>query len=656
MASNEEEPMDCDTQDKGPLAKQSDFSAKKDVAELKVSLSTAEEFEPKKFKSIITKTLQSWAAKNSIRGEFTATEISEDGKTAVIKIVPAEALQELLNISGKELNTKEKKTFSITPIKAEEQSQEDKKSSGEYSSLKLQKAHNGSVDLGNKDSPANDDSEKTLVALGPYWYMKNIHRDDIERIEKQNGVRITENVAVSINAEKHGADPKKASDEFTELVQSCLNISNGLSIPLKDIGPQEWRDTLKFLQATEHKCQITISADQITIFGPQQYQTAILKSLKRTKISTNLTDEERKDDYSITQGATSSSRYNEDHRNANRNRIKITSSIKDSFVTDGLQVEEYYWKLLQDQYRKELDRIKDKFNVCVKDADTTPGQKVIKVFYNTMEGNMQMESHAIRALLRLYQKVATSQFLKNNGTFHDDQSDDEKDLYSSPDEPKGAAGKTYVPKEKSNTNGWTEGGAAKNQSAAEAKKDEKDDICPVCLDNFTKKTQLRCKHEFCEECLEQSVKTQGSICPVCKDVFGLVEGDQPPGKMTSRKRYTPLPGYEGWDSIEIIYDIPDGIQTDKHPSPGQTYTGLCRSAYLPDNREGNEVLHLLKRAFDQKLIFTVGTSRTTGANNMVTWNDIHHKTSTHGGPERFGYPDPNYLSRVKEELKAKGIK
>uniref|UniRef100_A0A3B4A721 E3 ubiquitin-protein ligase n=1 Tax=Periophthalmus magnuspinnatus TaxID=409849 RepID=A0A3B4A721_9GOBI len=205
--------------------------------------------------------------------------------------------------------------------------------------------------------------------------------------------------------------------------------------------------------------------------------------------------------------------------------------------------------------------------------------------------------------------------------------------------------------------GPVEGGAVKNQSAAEAKEDEKDDICPVCLDDFTKKTQLRsCKHEFCEECLEQSVKTQGAVCPVCKDVFGLVEGNQPHGTMTWVTRPSSLPGYEGCGTVEIIYDIPSGTQTAKHPSPGQRYTGLHRTAYLPNNREGNEVLHLLKRAFDQKLIFTVGTSRTTGANNMVTWNDIHHKTSTHGGPERFGYPDPYYLSRVKEELKAKGIK
>lgn len=67
------------------------------------------------------------------------------------------------------------------------------------------------------------------------------------------------------------------------------------------------------------------------------------------------------------------------------------------------------------------------------------------------------------------------------------------------------------------------------------------------------------------------------------------------------------------------------------------------------------MLKLLMRAFDQKLIFTVGTSRTTGTDDCVTWNDIHHKTNIDGGAQGFGYPDPDYLSRVKNELKAKGI-
>nr|XP_020635233.1 E3 ubiquitin-protein ligase DTX3L isoform X3 [Pogona vitticeps] len=92
-----------------------------------------------------------------------------------------------------------------------------------------------------------------------------------------------------------------------------------------------------------------------------------------------------------------------------------------------------------------------------------------------------------------------------------------------------------------------------------------------------------------------------------------------------------------------------------HPNPGRRFRGTVRTAFLPDNKEGREILRLLQQAFDQKLIFTVGQSRTTGVTDVVTWNDIHHKTSTIGGPENFGYPDPDYLKRVREELKAKGI-
>lgn len=112
------------------------------------------------------------------------------------------------------------------------------------------------------------------------------------------------------------------------------------------------------------------------------------------------------------------------------------------------------------------------------------------------------------------------------------------------------------------------------------------------------------------------------------------------------------------------------------------FHGIQRKAFLPNNQEGKKVLQLLRRAFEQKLIFTVGQSRTTSAENQVTWNDIHHKTSMESGPTRygrsvlgappiyfcascslfpllcassFGYPDPDYLRRVRDELKAKGI-
>ena len=76
-----------------------------------------------------------------------------------------------------------------------------------------------------------------------------------------------------------------------------------------------------------------------------------------------------------------------------------------------------------------------------------------------------------------------------------------------------------------------------------------------------------------------------------------------------------------------------------------------------------KILGLFKEAFDRKLLFTVGTSVTTGATNTTVWAGIHHKTALQGGnlimlilgSSSFGYPDETYFSRVQEELASKGV-
>ena len=96
-----------------------------------------------------------------------------------------------------------------------------------------------------------------------------------------------------------------------------------------------------------------------------------------------------------------------------------------------------------------------------------------------------------------------------------------------------------------------------------------------------------------------------------------------------------LPLYEtfvGYGTIVIGYQFPSGLQGPEHPNPGRHYEGTSRIAYLPDNREGREVLQLLRRAFDARLVFTIGTSNTTGRSNQVILNDIGQKTSIFGGP------------------------
>jgi len=67
------------------------------------------------------------------------------------------------------------------------------------------------------------------------------------------------------------------------------------------------------------------------------------------------------------------------------------------------------------------------------------------------------------------------------------------------------------------------------------------------------------------------------------------------------------------------------IQPD-HPSPNTYYKGIMRKAFLPDTKEGQEVCGMLATAFRRGLVFTIGASRTTGKEGVITWNDINHKT------------------------------
>ncbi|TNV76459.1 hypothetical protein FGO68_gene2955 [Halteria grandinella] len=162
-------------------------------------------------------------------------------------------------------------------------------------------------------------------------------------------------------------------------------------------------------------------------------------------------------------------------------------------------------------------------------------------------------------------------------------------------------------------------------------------------------------HFYHKECLENQFKAGGSNqflkCSVCSHIYGKQIGGMPSGRMTWSTQRMTLPGFEKSQyAIVINYDIPSGYLPG-----GQRFNGTQRTAYLPDNKEGQEILSLFAEAFRRRLIFNVGTSITTGQQNQTVWGTIHHKTNTHGGTSKFGYPDPTYFRRVKDELAAKGL-
>ncbi|XP_036434798.1 LOW QUALITY PROTEIN: E3 ubiquitin-protein ligase DTX1 [Colossoma macropomum] len=165
-------------------------------------------------------------------------------------------------------------------------------------------------------------------------------------------------------------------------------------------------------------------------------------------------------------------------------------------------------------------------------------------------------------------------------------------------------------------------------------------------------------HLLCLIAMYSNGNKDGSLqCPTCKAIYGEKTGTQPPGKMEYHVIPHSLPGYTESKTIRIVYDIPAGVQTTEHPNPGKKFTarGFPRHCYLPDTEKGRKVLKLLIMAWERRLIFTIGTSSTTGESDTVVWNEIHHKTEFGSNLTGHGYPDPNYLDNVLVELSAQGV-
>lgn len=165
-------------------------------------------------------------------------------------------------------------------------------------------------------------------------------------------------------------------------------------------------------------------------------------------------------------------------------------------------------------------------------------------------------------------------------------------------------------------------------------------------------------HMLCMLAMYNNGTKDGSLqCPSCKTIYGEKTGTQPKGKMEIYSVAQSLPGHPDCGTIQIIYSIPPGIQGPEHPNPGQPYTcrGFPRFCFLPDNDKGRKVLELLKVAWMRRLVFTVGTSSTTGEPDTVVWNGIHHKTEMMSNLSGHGYPDPNYLDNVLSELASQGV-
>ena len=223
---------------------------------------------------------------------------------------------------------------------------------------------------------------------------------------------------------------------------------------------------------------------------------------------------------------------------------------------------------------------------------------------------------------------------------------------------------------------------------AQANKEEAD-ACPVCLCELTPEPAAvangaskpedeiirlkTCKHLFHRQCIDVSRATSHATCrtdcisdgiqdeeavPHVHDVVryadrqptdrihhARVDDVRPRSRSSgccwlSRHRVRRAQRHPSGTIFHSIVGHLLQVQSE-HLRPGTPFSGTRRVAYLPNNPAGTEMLKLLKVAFERRLIFTVGDSVTSGAKNVAVWNNIHHKTHIQGGPESYGYPDPD---------------
>ncbi|XP_053804091.1 E3 ubiquitin-protein ligase DTX3L isoform X2 [Vidua chalybeata] len=487
-----------------------------------------------------------------------------------------------------------------------------------------------------------------------YEYFSHTRKEEIKELHKRFGARIRikgheeDNTLICISSDKSPALLQAASDSFIRSFQKATENLTEEIVPMKNSYTLE--ETIMKLNERFKNLLAKEEGNQLLLRGPGSEILAAQKFLAEEG----------------------------ENRQAEKN-MKISSEWYK--YRNGIEVDASVFKLLETILSKEIENINGKFDTLVEIKENPYGQKII--IFRPKSKTFDMSSHATESFISEFQSASamlrekiismklsedqkkTLNMLLNAKKFEDlnvklKKTEDKLIIRGLPDHlyaaeeyiksllnTEGTQTRTRAPLS-SDLSSQEATGASKKSSVRQknnissegqtlAKTEEKDDDeCPICRDTIENKEILeRCKHAFCKICIDRAM-TYKQACPVCNTVCGVLRGNQPEGTMSATTINFSLPGYPNCDTIVIEYDMNGGIQNSSHPNPGQRYGPAYRRAYLPDNEEGREILQLLKRAFNQKLIFTVGQSHTTGEQNVITWNDIHHKTAVVGGPTHSG--------------------
>ncbi|CAL8401599.1 unnamed protein product [Arctogadus glacialis] len=221
------------------------------------------------------------------------------------------------------------------------------------------------------------------LPLAHFWYVNQVYREKMKRIEEENGVHIQKDVKVSFA----GADPDKALSEFTDLVQSCLGDSTCYSYS-HEPGQVDWEKALQLIQQGREKLTLTVSPHEVEVCGP-------MESLKTFETISKM---QKKILNTPVPGPSSAGE-------AQGRSQRVSMNFRDPLLSSGVAIDATNYKVMAIAYKDEMAMIESKFGVNLNYMENAV---MAKAQPGGSEDASTLEGHALRAVLRLYQRVATS--------------------------------------------------------------------------------------------------------------------------------------------------------------------------------------------------------------------------------------------------------
>lgn len=164
-------------------------------------------------------------------------------------------------------------------------------------------------------------------------------------------------------------------------------------------------------------------------------------------------------------------------------------------------------------------------------------------------------------------------------------------------------------------------------------------------------------HMYHLGCIKQWIATK-PVCPLCRNDLIVLTGYQPMHTGATMRAFTSHDSLEGFPqcgTITIVFTIPGGEQSMHCPMPFERFEDFVFETYLPNSDEGQHVHQMLQLAWNRRLLFRIGYNPRTKKMDHIVLNGLELKNHKFGGIQGNGFPDPYYLTGLKQDLKKMGI-